>query len=633
MDREVAELERRLVASPEDADLLRAAVRAHERSGSRARAVALIERLRERAEDPELYQRRRHLLSQGQLAEARQPRRIVAGERQVLALAIDAEEARLASGHLGGGVRVWSLAPGREGERLFAVDAHRKSTSAVAFSPGGSLVTGGRDGRARVWDMEARRATRMLGRTSGSRPFSVSLWAGILEAQWRGDGHRRAAGAAETEAYPALFPNLHLPELDLPARLVVEDTIWARLQALWPELASRKLDRKPSGLWGGYVPFGDPSFAVVTDALRTAVGVVFPGGLELMDLGARPLGATRDPRLGPVRSYEADQAPALAVAPLGRAALLGSPSAAPRQPDGGPPDRRGGTGALLVIPGAAPHLEALLSDVVVTAVAVAPAGGMAALGTRDGEVWVLPLFPGRQVEPRHGPAAREVLAVAGRGSLVEPLEPTPPGLEDFTLLRRVTPEEVPVPAKYLRVERDRIWLYPARSAAGPGPPEARPLFDAVQIYDLARGGFGTYPFVIHADGRPYRHEVRSRWIVLREVVHHPAPPDEAGPGLPPSPEKAGRIRGKKAVDEALGVATREWVPEPGGRFYAVRAAKRPRDVWLVDPARPEAARHLRTEDATVRLAFSPGGTRLVALGRRGGLEIYGVPPAESASPR
>ncbi len=53
--------------------------------------------------------------------------------------------------------KIWFVAPGSE-EAPVPVDAHRGTTQALAFSPGGDrLVSGGNDGVARLWDVPSRR--------------------------------------------------------------------------------------------------------------------------------------------------------------------------------------------------------------------------------------------------------------------------------------------------------------------------------------------------------------------------------------------------------------------------------------------------------------------------------------------
>jgi WD40 repeat protein len=80
-------------------------------------------------------------------------RRLTGHEAQVSTVAFSADGARVASGDLGGGVRLWDAA---SGEQLHVLECHDKWVSSVAFSADGSLlVSAGNMGRACVWDVEA----------------------------------------------------------------------------------------------------------------------------------------------------------------------------------------------------------------------------------------------------------------------------------------------------------------------------------------------------------------------------------------------------------------------------------------------------------------------------------------------
>jgi len=96
------------------------------------------------------------------------------------------DEAEFASGKTptaGGEVKVWDAATGRE---IFSLRAHRKTVTAVAFSPDGErLVSAGEDHTARVWDAASGEAVLVL---EGHAER-------VLAAAWSPDGRRIATGS------------------------------------------------------------------------------------------------------------------------------------------------------------------------------------------------------------------------------------------------------------------------------------------------------------------------------------------------------------------------------------------------------------------------------------------------------
>lgn len=91
----------------------------------------------------------------------------------VLDIAVDTRGARLASGHLDGTVRLWSLP---DGALLATLRGHTARAAAVAFHPRrASLLTGSWDGTVRVWDLGPLDADPETARAAVSADWGVSL--------------------------------------------------------------------------------------------------------------------------------------------------------------------------------------------------------------------------------------------------------------------------------------------------------------------------------------------------------------------------------------------------------------------------------------------------------------------------
>jgi WD40 repeat protein len=76
------------------------------------------------------------------------------------ALAFAPSGARVATGGMGGGVRLWDA---RAEERLAPLGFHRGPVATAAYSPDGTLaVSAGADGTARIWDVRRRRLLHVL---------------------------------------------------------------------------------------------------------------------------------------------------------------------------------------------------------------------------------------------------------------------------------------------------------------------------------------------------------------------------------------------------------------------------------------------------------------------------------------
>lgn len=535
----------------------------------------------------------------------------------VLALALDDGERRLAVGRVKGEVQILGLDPSAPGQLLWEVQAHRKACSAVAFTPGdGELLTGGGDQVVRRWDLTERRALRRM-EGPASRAVGVAESCGVLEASWRGyriRGPREQPEGAESSGGFTPFPGILLPGIGEEERERLEERLFAFLQDLRPELRGRRIEGLRTWSRASYESCEDPELALGTAASGDALGMVLPGVAASFDPRGKLLRVVRDPELGVPRGFAQNQAPALAVGPGGRTLLLGSR-----------PRARGAT-LVLMDEGS---LHPLLPEHAITAVALSPSGDLAVLGTQRGRLFTLPVGArGLQRSPSPDPR-QEALPepLPGDRDLSEaPRQPgarrSAPDPEGFQLLATLTPRVGPILPGFLRLGARDLWLYPARN---PDPRTPEVAFQRVGRYDLESRDFLDYPFGLDQDGGPGSFEVRTRWWILSETEWRPAPPGTDSPGLPPEPLAPGEVSIRKQVQEVIGAPPRSWVRALDVPLYACQVVKRPREFWLVraeDPARP---RRFQTRDRVLKLALSPGGTRLAMLTRKGAVELWGLP--------
>lgn len=86
-------------------------------------------------------------------------RRFEGHSRTVYALALSADGERILSGALDGTARLWETATGRE---ILMLNPPSRTINAVAFAPGGVMLTGGSDRAIRIWPPEGGRATAVF---------------------------------------------------------------------------------------------------------------------------------------------------------------------------------------------------------------------------------------------------------------------------------------------------------------------------------------------------------------------------------------------------------------------------------------------------------------------------------------
>jgi hypothetical protein len=337
----------------------------------------------------------------------------------------------------------------------------------------------------------------------------------------------------------------------------------------------------------------------------------------VLDLHGKLLREAHHEGLQLPRGFSSHQTPPLALGPYGRTLL------------GGSPKRKKGAYLMRLqhLPEYGPQMLSLLSEEVVTAVAIAPSGDQAALGTSGGQVFLLPLvsnsspqrpFGGKEVSRQETPLPDEMdLREVGGGRAGS--------VEDFCLLARWNRKQFPLKVCFLKLEGEKIWFYGARQAPRHGDSLA---FRNVYFASLEGRSLTLFNYHLDSEGKPCAREEVSRWVFLTETVTISAPDGVVGPGLPEAPVKPGEVSVRKRMEAQIGAPTRHWMPGSGGRF-AFCVVRCPREFWVVDTASPEKARRFPTQDRVHKLAWSPGGSQLGVLYRQGEVELYGLAPPGS----
>lgn len=623
MDRDVAQLEQEHARRPDDPGLALRLARALARAGARARAFDLAQRLALGPGGAEAEALRDQLRDQPPWEDEPALEWLDLGGEEVLALALDAAEQRLAVGRVRGALEVVDLVAGGSVE----IGAHRRSTSAVHFPPHpGWVVSGGGDGAVRLFDLADRRCLARL-RGTASRCMRVRAWptpeGPRLEGTWRGGRYRRDPGQPDPAAEDFPHPFLLTPQLEDAARAALDARVRARVEELFPDL------RRPGGPFAFLrTPFAMPlaedgRFLVLGSACSRFWALLVTGGVELHRVdappGADPDRLLEDPRLVLPRGLRENQPPAAALGPGGRALLVGGAAGDAEAPD-----------HLVHLFSLTEPARAMAWDAGarVTAVALAPGGGLAAVATATGRVGLLRLLRQRDETT---PVLRPAEVATPEAAPGQDLRETGPPPEDpgaLVLLRRYPGRLFERAPRGCSLDAEALWVFqgmpPAAYARG-RPVAERPAYRVIDRVDLGTGQVAVYPFLLHGDGRAYAYQLQRRWLVLADLRVRPAPDDAPVPALPGKASRS-RTPGKKALAAALGIDPRDRWPAPAGPLVAVRARDRPQEVWVVHRGDPALHQHLELPGAVRHLAWSPGGTRLAVTLETREVWLYGTGP-------
>jgi hypothetical protein len=167
--------------------------------------------------------------------------------KAVTGIAWRADSDAFASSSDDGTVRVWDMHTGSE---LAKWDAHAEGASDVSFHPSGAVVTGGRDGRVRVWEAKGNKtaefgpaadAVLKVGLTADAKAAVSADWSGAVRV-WPVDGGAGAALALPVAAKPSAVAVVPVPVPSLPTATVrpAPAAVTAAPAALGAELARKR---------------------------------------------------------------------------------------------------------------------------------------------------------------------------------------------------------------------------------------------------------------------------------------------------------------------------------------------------------------------------------------------------------
>lgn len=418
LDADIREAKARVRADPGDAAGWDRLLRIAERAGRRGEAVALLDAALEEGDRPAVAAVRAGTLGalplrDPPLEEILPPPAPDSELRGVTALAFDATGSRLAAGREGGEVEVFDLHPRPAPDLVTSVG--KGAIEALAFTHGvgrDGIVVFPQRGKGMFLDLEDRRLRRGIRRVS--EPILAMRVArddaSLVLALPQGRCRLGLPGGDREE-----LPGIHglLPRAgvgDAGARRVQlrVDTV---LTELGIEIPTYDLNRENEGHVGR-------GLTLLLDEPGEHGVVWHPRGLFVFgrDGEARRLG--RYPLPAPAGGNHRRR-PNLALGPGARFMVIGSPSW--DRDD----EARGslGTGARVIVLEDAPREYRLAAWKSVAAVALAPDGSRAALGTADGEVRLVHLVDEPAALP--GGEGRIRASAAALSALPETLAPEP----------------------------------------------------------------------------------------------------------------------------------------------------------------------------------------------------------------
>jgi WD40 repeat protein len=145
----------------------------------------------------------------------------------ITGLAWRADSNALASTSADGTVRVWDLHTGSEQVRW---DAHAGGVSDVVWHPAGTIATGGRDGRVKVWDGSGKRLADLgpaadhvqrVGLTADAKAVVSGDWSGVVRV-WPVAGGPGTTLALPVASKPAELVAISVPTPPLPVAVPVK---------------------------------------------------------------------------------------------------------------------------------------------------------------------------------------------------------------------------------------------------------------------------------------------------------------------------------------------------------------------------------------------------------------------------
>lgn len=558
LDPEVTRLEREVARRPSDVALHLDLARLRLRLGDRSAAFAGLDAFLGEHPSAEIAALHRQVLTSGRFRARLEPIALQSPDtgkprtrHAIHALALDPGETQLALGKGSGDVWVVPLAGGEP--RYLGRAGKNKSARAMAFLPDGSaFYSAGADGSVRRWDLSDGAMTKVSKKLDS-----------ILEAV---AVHRGGVAAASISKRFRISPEGVVQEEASLARAVARTTAAASGPGdPLEDLAWEARGEQPgenisySAYWQEYAAF---------DLHGSAVAFLREGELKVHRNGAWR--EFRDPRLV-VRAPHA-------LAPCGRAFAIGQFIRVIQQRPTDPPSR----GLRLCFLEEDLRVQDLMEEDYVSCVAFSPSGGLLAVGTVTGHLWVIPLL---EEERPDAAAAPESTAA-----------PTEPAWETAG-------------TRALRVGDLAVLGRYGEDGSGFGKIRGMALGmseDVVLVGKVGEDGRVT-PGPTCLSLKSGTFEPTDRFWSHRRFPHHRAPDGRN------TPEWFRR----------MGERARYWVQTSDGRHAAVLIRGAPRCVYVVltsgkgEPARLEAGGDV------ARVAWSVRGRRLAVLRRDGAVEVYG----------
>jgi hypothetical protein len=472
----------------------------------------------------------------------------------ITTLAVDPAETHLAVGKGSGDVYLVPL-PGGE-PRYLGRCAKKKSARAAAFAPdGAAFFTGDATGAVRRWDVGTGEMTR------ASKKLDNLLEA---VAVWRG----RIATASIRKRFRIG-----------PGGAVLEEDSWMRAVARSTAVRSEPGDpledlvREARGGVDGdptlYSTYWD-EFALV-DLAGSAAGLLKEGSFQVHRDGAWT--RYEDSRLVNRHVHS--------LAPGGRALAIGQFIRVIQNHPLDPPSR----GLRLCFLGEALAVTDLMEDAYVSCVAFSPSGGLLAVGTETGHLFVVPLFVDEARGARDAPAAD-----------VTPDEPA----WETTGTRALRPREMTL-----------LGRYGEGADRGLGKIAGRVL------------GMGD-DVVLLGTAEEDKVTLGDTCLSLKSGTFEPTVRHMPHRRFPPHRARNGRTT--PAWLKVAGETARYWVETPEQRHAAALVRGDAAAILVGSTQGKGAPVRLVAGGPVARIAWSPRGRRLAVLRRDGVVEIYGSVP-------
>jgi hypothetical protein len=552
-----ARLERRVADRPEDAAAHLELARLLRRLGDRVGAFATLDAYLDRAPSAEAEALQAQVLASGRLRTAFEPVALASPDtgkprtrHSITALAVDPAETHLAVGKGSGDVY---LVPLRGGDpRYLGRCGKKKSARAATFAPdGAAFFTGDATGTVRRWDVASGEMTRASKKLDNILE-AVAVWRGGIATASIRKRFRIAPGGAVQEENSWMRAVARTTAASPGPEDPLEDLV---REARGGVAADRSL----------YSAYWD-EFSVV-DLAGSAAGLLKEGSFQVHRDGA--WSRYEDPRLVNRHVHS--------LAPGGRALAIGQFIRVIQNHPTDPPSR----GLRLCFLGEELAVTDLMEDAYVSCVAFSPSGGLVAVGTETGHLFVVPLF---------------VDEARGAGEASEAVAPQEPPWETRGT-RSLRPGELTL-----------LGRYGEGAGRGFGKVAGRVLGMSDDV-------------VLLGTAEEDKVALGDTCLSLKSGTFEPTARHLSHRRFPPHRARNGRTT--PAWLKVAGETARYWVETPEQRHAAALVRGDAAAILVGSTQGKGAPVRLEAGGPVARIAWSPRGRRLAVLRRDGVVEIYG----------